>query len=49
MIVFVVDKVRQDNYTLAQPGIQTKIIQLKDLMKRLDGKQWVVWLVECCT
>ena len=28
----------QDNYTLAQPGIQTKIIALKDLMKRLDGE-----------
>ena len=27
----------QDNYTLAQPGIQTKIMALKDLMKRLDG------------
>lgn len=29
----------QDNYTLAQPGIQTKILQLKDLVKRLDGWQ----------
>ena len=28
----------QDNYTLAQPGIQTKIMALKDLMKRLDGE-----------
>lgn len=28
----------QDNYTLAQPGIQTKIMALKDLMKRLDSK-----------
>ena len=28
----------QDNYTLAQPGIQTKIIALKDLMKRLDSE-----------
>lgn len=28
----------QDNYTLAQPGVQTKIIALKDLMKRLDGQ-----------
>lgn len=27
----------QDNYTLAQPGIQTKIMALKDLMKRLDA------------
>lgn len=27
----------QDNYTLAQPGIQTKIMALKDLIKRLDG------------
>ncbi|XP_064400584.1 TBC1 domain family member 22A-like [Halichondria panicea] len=26
----------QDNYTLAQPGIQTKLLALKDLMKRLD-------------
>ena len=29
----------QDNYTLAQPGIQTKIMALKDLMKRLDSKR----------
>lgn len=28
----------QDNYTLAQPGIQTKIMALKDLIKRLDGR-----------
>ena len=28
----------QDNYTLAQPGIQMKIMALRDLMKRLDGK-----------
>ena len=28
----------QDNYTLAQPGIQTKILALKDLMKRLNGE-----------
>ena len=28
----------QDNYTLAQPGIQTKIMALKDLIKRLDGE-----------
>ena len=27
----------QDNYTLAQPGIQTKIMRLKDLIARLDG------------
>lgn len=27
----------QDNYTLAQPGVQTKIMALKDLMKRLDA------------
>lgn len=27
----------QDNYTLAQPGIQTKIMALKDLIKRLDA------------
>lgn len=33
----------QDNYTLAQPGIQTKIMALKDLMKRLDGT------VLCCS
>ena len=29
----------QDNYTLAQPGIQTKIMALKDLIKRLDGEK----------
>jgi len=29
----------QDNYTLAQPGIQTKIMALKDLIKRLDGER----------
>ncbi len=29
----------QDNYTLAQLGIQTKIMALKDLIKRLDGKR----------
>ena len=28
----------QDNYTLAQPGIQTKIMALNDLMKRIDRK-----------
>ena len=28
----------KDNYTLAQPGVQTKIMALKDLMKRLDGE-----------
>lgn len=28
----------QDNYTLAQPGVQTKIMALKDLIKRLDGE-----------
>ncbi len=28
----------QDNYTLAQPGIQTKLLALNDLMKRLDGE-----------
>lgn len=27
----------QDNYTLAQPGIQSKIHQLRELMKRLDA------------
>lgn len=34
----------QDNYTLAQPGIQTKIMALKDLIKRLDGRDsHVTW------
>ena len=28
----------QDNYTLAQPGIQAKLMALKDLVKRLDGE-----------
>ena len=27
----------QDNYTLAQPGVQSKIIALKDLIQRIDG------------
>lgn len=26
----------QDNYTFAQPGIQTKVQQLGELMKRID-------------
>ena len=28
----------QDNYTFAQPGIQTKVTQLKELAKRIDGE-----------
>lgn len=32
----------QDNYTLAQPGIQTKVIKLKDIMKRIDSESCVV-------
>lgn len=28
----------QDSYTFAQPGIQTKVLQLGELMKRIDGK-----------
>lgn len=28
----------QDNYTFAQPGIQTKVQQLGELMKRIDGE-----------
>lgn len=27
----------QDNYTFAQPGIQNKVRQLKDLIERVDG------------
>ncbi|XP_076032133.1 TBC1 domain family member 22 isoform X1 [Oratosquilla oratoria] len=27
----------QDNYTFAQPGIQTKVLQLKELMQRIDS------------
>ena len=27
----------QDNYTLAQPGVQSKIIALQDLIQRIDG------------
>ena len=27
----------QDNYTLAQPGVQAKILALQDLMQRIDG------------
>ena len=29
----------QDNYTFAQPGIQMKVNALKELIKRIDGKQ----------
>jgi len=29
----------QDNYTFAQPGVQTKVSQLKELTKRVDGKK----------
>lgn len=32
----------QDNYTLAQPGIQTKVIKLKDIMKRIDSESCVM-------
>lgn len=28
----------QDNYTFAQPGIQSKVMQLGELMKRIDGE-----------
>ena len=28
----------QDNYTFAQPGIQTKVSQLRELTQRIDGK-----------
>lgn len=28
----------QDSYTFAQPGIQTKVLQLGELMKRIDGE-----------
>ena len=35
----------QDNYTLAQPGVQTKIMALKDLIKRLNGKRSILKLV----
>ena len=28
----------QDNYTFAQPGIQNKVRQLKELIERVDGK-----------
>ena len=27
----------QDNYTFAQPGIQNKVRQLKELVERVDG------------
>ena len=30
----------QDNYTFAQPGIQTKVTQLKELVQRIDGELW---------
>ena len=29
----------QDNYTFAQPGIQTKVNQLRELVQRIDGKK----------
>ena len=28
----------QDNYTFAQPGIQQKVNQLKELIQRIDSK-----------
>jgi hypothetical protein len=34
----------QDNYTLAQPGIQTKVMSLKDIIKRIDGILYAEWL-----
>ena len=32
----------QDNYTFAQPGIQHKINQLRELVKRIDGKNEII-------
>ena len=31
----------QDNYTFAQPGIQTKVTQLKELVQRIDGESGI--------
>ena len=28
----------QDNYTFAQPGVQTKVQRLQGLIKRIDGE-----------
>ena len=35
----------QDNYTFAQPGIQNKVRQLKELIERVDGKSIIIVLV----
>lgn len=35
----------QDNYTFAQPGIQQKVNDLKELMKRIDGNYYPHLLV----
>jgi len=32
----------QDNYTFAQPGIQNKVRQLKELIERVDGKMIIM-------
>ena len=29
----------QDNYTFAQPGIQLKVVQLKELIQRINGRE----------
>ena len=33
----------QDNYTFAQPGVQKRVSQLKELTKRVDGKSTTVY------
>ena len=30
----------QDNYTFAQPGVQNKVNQLRELTKRVDGRDF---------
>lgn len=32
----------QDNYTFAQPGIQLKVVQLKELIQRINGKNHTI-------
>ena len=36
----------QDNYTFAQPGIQTKVNALKELIKRIDCKYLMIISLE---
>lgn len=34
----------QDHYTFAQPGIQRLVFKLKELVRRIDGMPFYLWL-----